>query len=156
MPDAPFALRSKVETALVSYLAARVAAAGTTAMSGVSIRQRQEITPANKTLPLVVVEVVSAPAFEDMNELYMCDVMVALGGLATEADGATRHAQRTGLLTEWLADRAAFLAHVGGSPAPVPGLVCHDILLQEEQGEQTGEHWLEALGYLVPAQLADA
>jgi hypothetical protein len=166
MPDAPLAIRQKVEAATKAYLVARIAAAGADSLTGVDLKLRQEITDIK--FPRVLLEAPRAPAFEGMNELYMCDLMAALATEALEspvATVATRHATRIGLLAEWLADRASFLAYVNEGrrpwidpePAPidppVPDLVIHDILLEDEQGEQTGDHWLDVLSYLVPAQL---
>ncbi len=163
---ASLALRQKLESAVRAYLVARAADAGTTALTGVGIMLRQEVT--DLKLPRVICEATRAPAFEDMNELYMVDFMVALGTDALEASASDRHTLRTGLLTEWLADRAGFVAYINTgarpwvSPAPtpaipVPGLIVHDILLQDEQGEQVNiaaaGYWLEALAYLIPAQL---
>jgi hypothetical protein len=161
------ALRQKLEAAVRAYLLARVADAGTSALTGVSILLRQEVS--DFRLPRVICEATRAPAFEDMNELYMVEFLVALGTDAQEATASDRHTLRTGLLTEWLADRPSFLAFVneGARPwvapaptpsgPPIPGLLAHDILLQDEQGEQVNQgaagYWLEACAYLIPAQL---
>jgi hypothetical protein len=151
MPDVPYSIRDKIEAAVKAYLVHRIAAAGANVLTGVDIRLTQEVT--DLKFPRIVIECVRAPAFEDMNTLYMCDLMVAMGTLATETDSAVRHATRVGLLSEWLADRTAYLAYVNSVTPPVPDLIAYDILLQEEQGEQTGQHWLDVLSYLAPAQL---
>jgi hypothetical protein len=173
-PADSLAIRVKVDDAVKAYLAARVAAYGTSALTGVPIRTRLDVNDGKKVMPIVVVETGDAPAFEDLNTLYMCQTVVGHAGLATDptpAEAAAKHAERTGLLTEWLADRESFKAYINQgrqpwiTPAPdpitlpVPQLHVSDILLNAEDGEQapdpSGGHWLEALTYLIPAQIAD-
>jgi hypothetical protein len=161
------AIRQKIEAAVRAYLLARVASAGTTALTGVGIVLRQEVI--DLRLPRVLVEVLRAPVFEDMDELYMAELMVAVATDAAATDAAAQHTLRVGLLSEWMADRASFLAYVatGARPwitpaptpggAPVEGLVVHSIFPQDEQGEQVQQaatgFWLDAVAYVVPAQL---
>lgn len=173
VPDS-LAIRAKVDAAVKAYLLARVAAYGQSALTGVAIRTRLDVADGKKYMPIVVIETASAPAFEELNTLYMCSTTVGLAALAnypTVAEAADLHAQRTGLLTEWLADRASFKAYINEglqpwitpAPAPinlpVPQLHVSDILLNSEDGEQAadpaGGHWIEALSYLIPAQLTD-
>lgn len=154
MPDAPLAIRQKVEAAVQAYLVARIAAAGATALTGVDLRLRQEVV--NRQFPRVVIEALRSPAMEEDYDVYMVDLMVALGTQATEKDSAARHAARAGLLAEWLADREAFKAFVHGATPAVPDLRVYDIIPADEQAEQTGEHWLDALSYTVPAQLVSS
>lgn len=151
MPDAPLAIRQKTEAAVKAYLLARIAAAGPNALTGIDVTVRQEVT--KRHFPRVVIEAQRSPAMEEDYDVYLVDLMVALGTLATEEDSATRHAARAGLLTEWLADRDAFKAFVNAVTPPVPDLRVYDIIPQDEQAEQTGEHWIDALSYSVPAQL---
>lgn len=155
------AIRAKLDAATKAYLVARVAAAGACALTGVAIRTRLDVADGKKYMPIVIVETPDAPALEDLNTLYMCATTVGLAGLANypdEASAASLHAERTGLLTEWLSDRAAFTAYVN-TTAPVPQLHVYDIRLNSEDGEQvsdpSGGHWIEALSYLIPAQLTD-
>lgn len=168
------AIRAKVDAAVKAYLAARVTAYGTSALTGVPIRTRLDVADGKKYMPIVIVETGDAPALEDLNTLYMCQTVVGHAALANEptiATAAEKHAERTGLLTEWLADRTSFTLYINEgrqpwiTPAPepitppVPQLRVYDIRLNAEDGEQAsdpaGGHWLEALTYLIPAQIAD-
>lgn len=177
MPDAPFALPAKIELATKAYLAARIAAAAPSALDVVEIRTAQELASPNIKLPLVTVELVNAPTFDEDNTLYMSDLLVGLacladkpaGPLTTANDPAQLFTARKGLLAEWLADREGFKAYINEgrrpwiTPEPDPvdppaaGLLVHDIRQQDERAEYTssaaGGHWVGALSYLVPAQL---
>lgn len=153
MPDAPLAIRQKLEAAVKAYLVSRAPSGAH--LGNVDFRLRQEITALK--FPRVVIEALRAPAFEDMNDLYMVDLRVYLGSQVTETGTPSadeKHAARTGSITEFLADREAFKAFCNDPEASgVSGLLVHDILLEDEEGEQTGNHWIELLAYLVPCQL---
>jgi hypothetical protein len=153
MPDAPLAIRQKLEAATKAYLVSR--APSGSYLESVDFRLRQKVT--TQKFPRVVIEALRAPAFEDMNELYMVDLRIYLGSHINETgtpDAAEKHAARTGSITEFLADREAFKTFCNDPVASgVSGLLVHDILLEDEEGEQTGQHWIELLAYLVPCQL---
>jgi hypothetical protein len=152
MPDAPLAIRQKLEAAARAYLEAKITADGTATMTALDVRLRQEVTQIK--FPRIVVEAMRAPAFEDMNELYMVDFRAYLGTHTSERDSLQVHADRTGKIAEWFADRDAFVAFCNNPEiSGVVGLVVHDILLQDEEGEQTGEHWIDLLNYLIPCQI---
>lgn len=178
MPDAPFALPAKIETAVAAYLAARVTAAAPSDMDSVAIRTAQQLATSNIKLPLVPIEVVGAPTLEELNNFYMTDILVGLACLAdrpggqpvtTATDPSQLFVARKGLLAEWLADRENFKAYINDGrqpwidpePAPIDppaaGLVVYDIRQQDERveyrGDGAGGHWLGALSCLVPAQL---
>lgn len=154
MPDAPLAIRQKLEAATKAYIEAKITADATAEMTAVDVRLRQEVTQIK--FPRLVLEAMRAPAFEDMNELYMVDFRAYLGTHAVERDSSQRHADRVGKITEWFADREGFKAFCNDpEQSGVAGLLVHDILLEDEEGEQTGEHWIDLLNYLIPCQLID-
>jgi hypothetical protein len=158
MPDATYAIRQKTEAAIRAYLAARVEAAeAATVLDDVEILLRQEITELR--FPRVIVEALRSPEDETAAGLYMVELQVLCGTQATEGTTpATLHAQRTGLLAEWLADKASLLPALnppttGDDVRTVKGLYLYDIYLSVEEGEQTGEHWIDRLSYTVVAAL---
>jgi hypothetical protein len=151
MSNAPLAIRQKTEAFFQAYLKSRILAVPGTFMDGVGIILRQQIT--TRAFPRVVIEAARAPADENMNELYRVDLKIYLGTHSSEPDAVNRHAIRTGLISEWMADRAAIKAFNTDAANPVSSLSVLDCLLEDEEGEQTGEHWIEVLGYMVPAQI---
>lgn len=175
MSDAPLAIRQKLEVATLAYLRARIAAAGPNALTYLVSRNQllARAAVADVKFPRVIAEALSAPAYEDMNELYMVSFGIYLATQGNESEDTgpgtppEKHAARNGLLAEFLADREGFKAYVntGAQPwlptpppapaPPVPDLHVYDILLESEDGEQTGNYWFEVLTYLVPCQLVD-
>lgn len=149
MPDAPLAIRQKTEAFFQEYLAARIAADTSTLFTSVDVKLRQEIT--KKSFPRIVIEASRAPVSEHLNELYLVELKIYHGTSTLETDSVNRHTVRSGLIAEWMADRAAQTTFA--ATTTVDGLILHDCLLEEEDGEQTGEHWIEIFSYQVPAQL---
>lgn len=151
MSNAPLAIRQKTEAFFRAYLKSRVIASTPSAMDGVDLSLRQEIK--TRVFPRVVIEAARSTPDENMNELYRVTMLVHIGTHSAESDSANRHALRAGLVAEWLADRTAIKSYLISGANPVQSLSVLDCLLEDEEGEQTGEHWIEILGYLVPAQL---
>lgn len=150
MADAPYSIRNKTEAFFKEYLVARIAADTGGKFAGVDVKLRQEVTQRN--FPRIVIEAARAPVSEHLNELYMVELRIYLGTHASEADSSSTHAARSGLIAEWMADRAAQATF--GATTTVTNLTLHDCLLEDEEGEQTGEHWIEIFAYSVPAQLS--
>ncbi len=153
------AIRSSLEAALLAYLTARVAAQGTCALTGVSLKPRQDT--GTRAFPRVVLDALRAPQSDEYDGLYLIEFHTYCGTAATEA-GATPalmatapalQAARIGLLAEWLADKRRLLDFVNPGTHGVTGLVIHDIYLSEESGDQTADHWLDELTHTIVCQL---
>lgn len=164
MPDATLAIRQKTEAMIKAYLQSKIAAAAPSAMDGVDLRLRQEVT--TRAFPRCVIECPRASEDDDTKTtgVYQVELMILTGTQADETNAAAQHAKRVGLISEWInsseAAKAALMAFCNPpSPGPdnraVKGFYLYDIQPGQEDGDQTGQHWIDRLVITLIAQLQD-
>jgi len=160
MPNAPYALRQKVEASLQSYLQSRISAVSPSALDGTNILLRQQVT--NRTFPMVILECARGAEDEAAQGtgLSQIELTILIGSLATEANAAINHASRVGMIAEWIGpcSKAAILAFCNDpSPSPdqrvVKGILIYDVLPPHEDGDQTAQHWMDRLVVTIIAQM---
>lgn len=154
MPDAPSAIRQKLEMATKAYLAAKIAEDGRAELTALDVRVRQDVSQLR--FQRVVIDAHASAPDDNMNALYRISLRVGIGTHAEERNSVEAHAIRVGAISKWLADQAGFAAFCTDPlQSGVEDLIVYDILLTDEAGDQAGEHWFDILDYEVPAQIYD-
>lgn len=170
---APFAVRQKVENAVLLFLQSQIAACTPTALDTptvVTLGIRQAV--ASLGFPRVVIEGLRAALIESVDGLFdvTLTIFVAtkIGEIgATEANyqtAANLHTARAGLIDSWLTPSppdapSPINVFIGtGQSAlngalPLTGLIVHAMYLSDQQSEQIGEHWTDTLTYSAICQL---
>jgi hypothetical protein len=162
MPNAPYAIRQKTEAALLAYIQSRLTTGD--ALAGTDLRVREDV--AKRLFPVVIIECSRATEAEEAKGtgLYQLELTILIGTHSDEVSAATKHAARVGLISEWInaseGTKALLLVFlnaptVGPDTRTVKGFLLYDILPGQEDGEQTGSHWMHRLVVTLIAQLQD-
>lgn len=149
--DTNLAVKQNLETAIADFLRSSITAGS--ALEGTHISTRCQ--NAKLSFPRVVVDVVRAPAQEDVNDLYMAEVNIYVATAVDEPSSRDKIRARVGYIEETVgANEGAALITATSSGSY--SIVIHKVYLTDNYGEQVGEHWVDVIVLLVPVQMKNA